>query len=89
MGRDLGELNALALQGFVFAADEIGRVDPFVDLLDEVARRHDGALERIQRHGDRPARRLQHAPLGIHDDQGQGKDDQDDQPHFGGWAAPE
>ncbi len=86
---DLGQLDALALQGFVFATDEIGRVDPFVHLLNEVARRHDGALEGVKRHGHRPARRFQHAPLRIHDDQGQSKDDQNDQPHLRGWAAPE
>ena len=87
VGGHLGKLDPLALQGFVFAADEIGRVDPLIDLLDEVARRHDGALERIKRHGNRPARRFQHAPLRIHDDQGQGQDDQNNEPHSF-WQAP-
>ncbi|KAG1530003.1 hypothetical protein G6F50_017610 [Rhizopus delemar] len=89
MAGHLGQFDALALQGFVFAADEVGRVDPLIDLLDEVARRHDGTLEGIKRDGHRTARRFQHAPLRIHDDQGQRKDDQNDQPHLRRWAAPE
>lgn len=89
MAGHLGQFDALTLQRFIFAADEISRVDPFVHLLNKVARRHDGALEGVNRHGYRSARRFEHAPLRIHDDQGQSKDDQNDQPHLSRWAAPE
>ena len=37
---------------------------PFLDhMLDQIARRHDGAVEGVKRHGHRAARRFQHAPL--------------------------
>ena len=87
MGGYLGQLDALALQGFVFLADKIGGVDPLVDLLDQVSRRQDDALERIERDGHHTAHGLEHTHARIDQHQGQRQHDQHHQPDFRGRAA--